>query len=332
MSFLFIDHYYQGALDFFYRTNPELSKSPPCKQQSWLLEQCHGTSDYWERALRAEGHSAATIIAGYGMTAPDLRGRFAHLPDVICCQNINQYRAETFEGVSSVNFGRPLKVGFCSYAAPPEALEGWDVVFTSFPWLARENPSKVRFLPLAFGTKVLARASGGKRVNRVVFAGGMGHRHIWKHGSECIEAVINSPAGKHLDVRGYGPAFPGSLGECWGLNYFRELMEHQIVVNRHGEVARGFANNMRLFEATGCGACLLTEEAPNLKDYFLPGRECVTYRGPDDLVRVLKLLIENQNFSEDVALAGQAKCLAKHTYENRVGRFLEIIEEVRRGK
>jgi hypothetical protein len=42
---------------------------------------------------------------------------------------------------------------------------------------------------------------------------------------------------------------------------YRVLARSGIVVNRLGPVAEGAANNMRLFEATGAGALLLTEAA-----------------------------------------------------------------------
>ena len=48
----------------------------------------------------------------------------------------------------------------------------------------------------------------------------------------------------------------------------------KIVINRHGEVAQGFANNMRMFEATGMGALLMTGQSPNLSDFFSE-KECV---------------------------------------------------------
>ena len=53
----------------------------------------------------------------------------------------------------------------------------------------------------------------------------------------------------------------------------------RISLNRHIDVAEGYANNMRLYEATGVGALLLTDAAPNLGELFEPGRRSSTYDG-----------------------------------------------------
>ena len=58
---------------------------------------------------------------------------------------------------------------------------------------------------------------------------------------------------------------------------YRVLAQSRIAVNRHGDFAGGYAANMRMFEATGVGALLMTESAANLPDFFEPGREVVAY-------------------------------------------------------
>ena len=95
---------------------------------------------------------------------------------------------------------------------------------------------------------------------------------------------------------------------------YRVLARARIVVNRHGPVAKGYANNMRLFEATGTGAMLVTEAAPNLSEYFEVGREVVTYDGPDDLMDKLSHYLEHDDERRAIAAAGQARTLRDHTY------------------
>ena len=65
---------------------------------------------------------------------------------------------------------------------------------------------------------------------------------------------------------------------------YRLLRDARISLNRHIAEAEGHANNMRLYEATGVGSLLLTDEGSNLAELFEPGREVVTYAGVDDLV------------------------------------------------
>ena len=82
-------------------------------------------------------------------------------------------------------------------------------------------------------------------------------------------------------------------GEAWGIDMYEVLARSRIVVNRHGPVAAGYANNMRLFEATGAGAMLDHRGGPNLRDYFEPGSEVVSYDGPDDLMEKLRHYLEH---------------------------------------
>ena len=46
-------------------------------------------------------------------------------------------------------------------------------------------------------------------------------------------------------------------------------------------MAKSYANNMRLYEATGVGALLVTDWKENLGEMFEPGKEVVAYRSPE---------------------------------------------------
>jgi spore maturation protein CgeB len=107
---------------------------------------------------------------------------------------------------------------------------------------------------------------------------------------------------------------------------YRALAQSRIVVNRHSTAAEGFANNMRLFEATGTGAMLVTEAAPNLADFFEPGQEVVTYDGADDLMQKLGHYLEHDGERRAIAAAGQARTLRDHTYARLMARLAGILE------
>jgi spore maturation protein CgeB len=83
---------------------------------------------------------------------------------------------------------------------------------------------------------------------------------------------------------------------------------------------------MRLFEATGAGAMLITEAAPNLADYFEPGHEVVTYDGPADLMEKLRHYLEHDEERKRIAAAGQARSLRDHSYGKVIARLSEILE------
>ena len=116
-------------------------------------------------------------------------------------------------------------------------------------------------------------------------------------------------------------------GEAWGMEMYRVLARSRIVINRHIDVAAGYANNMRLYEATGSGALLLTDPGRNLGELFEPGGEVVVYDGVDDLVARLEGLLADDAERRRIAAAGQARTLRDHTYERRMGELAAILEE-----
>jgi len=107
---------------------------------------------------------------------------------------------------------------------------------------------------------------------------------------------------------------------------YEVLARSRIAVNRHGDIAEGFANNMRLFEATGVGALLVTEAASNLADLFEPGTEIVAYENGDDLVDKLSYYLEHPDERRSIAAAGQARTLRTHNFALRMSELAEILE------
>jgi len=83
---------------------------------------------------------------------------------------------------------------------------------------------------------------------------------------------------------------------------------------------------MRLYEATGVGALLVTEARRNLADLFEPGREVVAYDDEDDLVDRLRHFAEHDDERRRIAAAGQARTLREHTYANRMAELAAMLE------
>ena len=59
-----------------------------------------------------------------------------------------------------------------------------------------------------------------------------------------------------LAARSHPPLF--------GLDMFQGLRDSQVTLNTHIDISPRSASNMRLFEATGAGSCLLTDRKENL--------------------------------------------------------------------
>src|SRR5882757_1866891 len=66
-------------------------------------------------------------------------------------------------------------------------------------------------------------------------------------------------------------------GEVWGAEMYQVLRRSRITLNSHIDLAAREAGNMRLFEATGAGAFLLTDFKENLHTLFEPEREVAVW-------------------------------------------------------
>jgi spore maturation protein CgeB len=81
----------------------------------------------------------------------------------------------------------------------------------------------------------------------------------------------------------------------------------------------------RNFEVPGCGGFLLTGQAENLGDYYLPGREVACFDGQQDLVTAIRHYLQNEGERASIAQAGYVRTLRGHTY---VHRFREIFRRL----
>ena len=113
----------------------------------------------------------------------------------------------------------------------------------------------------------------------------------------------------------------------WGMEMYRVLARSKITINVHAEVASGLAGNIRMFEATGMGALLITEDAPNIRDLFEPGTEVVTYQNPEHLVELVNYYIARPQARAAIAQAGQARTLKDHETVPRSQELLAVFDQ-----
>jgi spore maturation protein CgeB len=83
--------------------------------------------------------------------------------------------------------------------------------------------------------------------------------------------------------------------------------------------------NLRLFEAAGCGAAVLTEFRPTVPDLFATGDEVLTYRDFDELVDQAGRLLHESGLSAKLGDAAAARAHHSHTYQQRLTVVLEKL-------
>jgi spore maturation protein CgeB len=261
-------------------------------------------------------------------------------PDVVYLQDIWFFKALELAAIRR----RGIRVAAQLGSRPPTDARATelDFVATSFPHFVprlRAAGVDAEYLPLAFDSRVLDRLRaegidpdpGAERPHAVVFVGGVHGPSVHRGGTALLERLARELG---MEVWGYvddrlsrgSPLLRNHHGEAWGLDMYRVLARTRVAVNRHGDIAEGRANNMRLFEATGTGALLATEAADNLHELFEPSHEVLAYDGADDLIEQVRHHLAHEDMRRAVAAAGQQRTLRDHGYADRMATLAGMLE------
>lgn len=111
----------------------------------------------------------------------------------------------------------------------------------------------------------------------------------------------------------------------FGVEMFRQLRDSKISLNTHIDLSSSHASNMRLYEATGVGTCLLTDWKPNLPELFDVESEVVTYRNASECIEKVRYLLDHEQERQRIATAGQQRTLREHTFDNRAEQLDDLI-------
>jgi spore maturation protein CgeB len=120
------------------------------------------------------------------------------------------------------------------------------------------------------------------------------------------------------------PLRPLVQGSAYGREMYAILRASRITVNEHGSIA-AYANNCRLFEATGVATALVTDAKPNLTALFDLDSEVAAYATTGECISVIHELLGDDTRREALAEAGQARTLREHTYRCRVEELADLL-------
>lgn len=355
MKILLLDTYYAGFLKKFYE-NYKVTNLSYVKHEKKIMSQLFGTADFYSKNLRLLGHQADDIILNDkilqlkwakehgqvrfldwadGLHIPFTKiGFHSHWleeileqqildykPDVLYCQNLyvpglvflNKIKKQT--GVSIVGqVASPVSFD-------KEFLSSYDLILSSFPHFVtrfRKLGIKSEYFKIGFEATILPKLKKMKKQYPITFVGGFS-RH---HNNETVFAVAT-------DVWGYGrvPESSKYHGEAWGIDMYNILHNSKITLNRHIDAAENHANNMRLYEATGVGTMLITDDKDDLDKIFVLGKEVETYKSKDELLDKVKYYLFHDKEREKIAKAGQKRTLLDHTYKKRMEELVLVLDK-----
>jgi len=118
----------------------------------------------------------------------------------------------------------------------------------------------------------------------------------------------------------------------FGRDMFQEIATSKIAFNIHGDIAANFAANMRMYEVTGMGTCLLTDWKPDITDYFEPNDEIVTYKSFDEAKEKINWLLNRPEELKTIAQKGQQRTLRQHNFTSRAQTIDSKIKQLLKAK
>jgi spore maturation protein CgeB len=134
-----------------------------------------------------------------------------------------------------------------------------------------------------------------------------------------------------------GPQYPASIP--WRPNVrwldhvappdhpaFYSSCRFTLNLTRSDMVKAGFSPSVRLFEASACGATILSDAWPGMEEFLTPGKEILLPRDEYDVARILRDMPEEE--SERIGRAAQERILEQHTADHRALEFEAIVNAV----
>jgi hypothetical protein len=253
----------------------------------------------------------------------------AQRPEVVYFQDLNLLHPSFARRVRPLT---KLIVGQIACPLPSvEYVRGFDLILTSFPHYVNrllEIGVRSEYFRIGFEDSLLSRLHRFSAGYPLVFVGGISDVH--SQATSVLERVASEFT---LDFWGYGtenlrtasPLLGKYHGEAWGLDMYGIFYNSRIVLNRHSAASENYANNMRLYEATGAGAFLLTDRRDNLRELFEVGREIEDYGSEEELVDKIRYYLEHEHERASIARAGQQRTLREHTYQQRMLELEDIL-------
>ena len=216
-------------------------------------------------------------------------------------------------------------------------LSCYDLAISSFPPTVeyfRRKGISAELNRLGFERNILNRLRSGAKAFDLTFVGSFGgsqnaNRVPWLEAlcSRFHQMKIWAPK---QDVEQLSPSSPirtHYVGTAWGWEMYETLSRSRMTLNFHHNSTAPYANNRRLYEATGVGALLITDWKKDLHEMFEPGKEVVAYRTSEECVELIQYYMDHEDERKAIAQAGQERTIKEHTCYERTRELLDIVRK-----
>lgn len=350
--FLQINSFYPLYLRDFYAARPKLRGASWQAQIDALLDDGFSESHIFSRRLKAEGFETFQVaindmasqstwmrenglIAGgdTDFTAVALAQIERIKPDIVYTTDVTALDSRHLKRLKH----RPKVIagwrGFPFVAGAD--LSAYDLILTSFDRIfteARALGAKAveRFHP-GFAETSPVIATPRTDAFDVVFSGSVTGHHARR--IALLNAVADLSAAERFSFGLFMPD-AGMMSPTaralnrparWGNDMLLCLRNAGVVINIDIDEFGNQPPNMRLIEATGAGAFLLTPDHPELAKFFEPGAEVETFRTPQELIAKIRYYLKEPAARRAIAEKGQQRCLKDHSLAQRTPWFRDLM-------
>jgi spore maturation protein CgeB len=140
---------------------------------------------------------------------------------------------------------------------------------------------------------------------------------------------------KGVPIKVYGGSFPRWIGDTTAKSVHTGRYVAREEKARVFRSAAGVLNtmhpaeiagvNLRLFEAAGCGAAVLTEHRSTVPNLFSVGEEVLTFRDFDELLDQATRLLNEDGLTARLGDAAAQRAHREHTYDLRIAEILDKV-------
>ncbi len=352
--FLQLNTFYPAYLRDFYAAHPGLAEAPYQVQLDTLLDDGFSGPHMMTRGMAERGWDTFHVIAN----AAEMQKSWLRENDIAFSEPLNAalvaaMQIEMFGPdvvyildpcafdstfIRRIPTRPPVVTGWRGFPIPPGTdWSEMDAIFTSFDAIAAAAPrfgarSVLRHYP---GFPADAPAPAGEAYDcDVIFSGSVTGHHrtridmlhqVWRasrgEGGPPFRFHLHMPdvSALHPDMRA------ANRGSLWGNAMLRALGRARVTLNIDIDAFAAQPPNMRLIEATGAGAFLLTSDHPDLPRFFTPGRELETFRDGPELIAKIRRYLADEPGRRAIAAAARARCLADHGLARTTDSFNEMI-------
>ena len=277
------------------------------------------------------------------------------LEDILLGQ-IEHHRTEVFYNLDPMRYGSEfvrklpgcVKKAICWRAAPSGTadLTAYDLVVCNFPSIMelwrRKGCNVAHFFP-GHDPVMDSYAEARRETVDLLFVGGFSRHHRNRIAALTTAASVAGVRARfHLEdsrltrLAGLLPFLPGlasyrhpreirgvRAGPLYGRDLYAAMAGARVVFNGAIDKAGEDRGNMRCFEATGCGAALLTDSG-RYPEGFVDGETMVTYSSLDQLPKLIRRLVHDVGWADSIAKAGCTMVRDRYSKERQWAKFQEL--------